>query len=906
VSVLTALAVCLFPCIAEAKAILGIDLGSLYMKVALVQRGAPLEIVTNLHSKRKTEHLILFDSGSRFYGADASSLLARKPLKTPSTMSVMLGKEQDHPTVKVLKERHYPLTPWYNATRRGLSLKVDDSEYTPEELVAMVLQHAKEITATYGNLLLPTIKDVVLTIPSFATQHERRALLDAAKLADLNVLSLIDETTAAALHYGMDKMEDPPKILVFYNLGASALQVSVVRYFSYPRKEGKFGKEKTVGALEVLGKAWDSTLGGNALDHLIVEYLASEFDALYKGTKQIRENARSMTKLRLQANKIKHVLSANTEIPIYMDSLFDDTSLNTHMTRAKLEDLAHELMERSVKPIEQALKVANVTLDQVDEIELIGGGMRVPKIQQEIQEYLGEKVNMGMHLNSDESMALGAAFYGANISTAFKVRHVGLDDVNPFAIDISLNDLEPNKWKEAWSKSAQMFKSFGKLGVKKTIAFTHDRDVHCAIDYEENDILPEGTATSIEQYNIKGIEEFAKEMDEKGLGKPKVSLQFELSQSGITQLIKAEAAVEETVIVEEEEEVDDDEEEEETADEKAEETDEAKEEEKSGDEKKEEKSAEADGDDAEKSESKDATNDTKSETPKKKKKKTIMVQKEQKKVHKKTLDVEAFHVGNVRPYTPELMEESKAKLAELERKDRERVMLEESRNRVESFIYLIKNKLVDDEEAIGKVTTEEQRAELSKLASDAEEWMYDEGYNADLATMEDKYAELSTPANKVFFRVSESTARPEAIKALQTKMTKVEDLMKKWETTMPQVTEEERAEVLAKVEDVRKWISEKEEAQEKASPSEDPVFTSEEVPAQSKPIETLVARLNRKPKPKPEKKNETKPEGNETEAEAEESETATEGESAEKTEDEPKTEQDSSSEEEKGEADDEL
>lgn len=101
VSVLTALAVCLFPCIAEAKAILGIDLGSLYMKVALVQRGAPLEIVTNLHSKRKTEHLILFDSGSRFYGADASSLLARKPLKTPTTMSVMLGKEQDHPTVKV-------------------------------------------------------------------------------------------------------------------------------------------------------------------------------------------------------------------------------------------------------------------------------------------------------------------------------------------------------------------------------------------------------------------------------------------------------------------------------------------------------------------------------------------------------------------------------------------------------------------------------------------------------------------------------------------------------------------------------------------------------------------------------------------------------------------------------------
>lgn len=358
----------------------------------------------------------------------------------------------------------------------------------------MVLSHAKEITASYGNLLLPTIKDCVLTVPSYATQHERRALLDAAALADLNVLSLIDETTAAALHFGMDKMEEEPKIIVFYNLGASALQVSVVRYFSYPRKESKYGKEKTVGALEVLGKAWDSTLGGNALDHLIVEHLVEEFSHHYKGDKNIRDNARAMTKLRLQANKIKHVLSANTEIPIYMDSLFDDVPLNTQMTRSKLESLAHELMERSVKPIETALQRANVTLAEVDEIELIGGGMRVPKIQEEISSYLGEDINLGMHLNSDESMALGAAFYGANISTAFKVRHVGLTDVNPFAIDISLNDLEPNKWEEEWSKNAQMFKAFGKVGVKKTIAFTHDRDVHCAIDYEQNDVLPEGTA----------------------------------------------------------------------------------------------------------------------------------------------------------------------------------------------------------------------------------------------------------------------------------------------------------------------------------------------------------------------------------------------------------------------------
>ena len=355
----------------------------------------------------------------------------------------------------------------------------------------MVLQHAKDITGVYGNLVESQLRDVVLTVPSFATQHERQALLDAAALADLNVLGLLDETTAAALHYGMDKVETEPQILVFYNLGASALQVEVIKFYSYEHKESKYAKPKTVGAIEVLSKAWDFTLGGNALDHLIVEYLADEFNAHHRG-KDVRTNARAMTKLRLQANKVKHVLSANTEIPIYVDSVLDDMALNTHMTRAQLESLAQSLMERSVKPIETALKAANVTLEEVNGVELIGGGMRVPAIQEEIKRFLGERVELGMHLNSDESMALGAAFYGANISTAFKVRHVGLTDVNPFAIGIELVDLEPGE--EEWTKQATMFKSFGKLGVKKTIAFTHDKDVHCSIAYEENEFLPEGTA----------------------------------------------------------------------------------------------------------------------------------------------------------------------------------------------------------------------------------------------------------------------------------------------------------------------------------------------------------------------------------------------------------------------------
>ena len=218
----------------SARAILGIDLGSLYMKAALVQRGAPLEIVTNLHSKRKTEQMVLFDQGTRFYGADANGLLARKPTKTPVGMSVLLGRDEDHPAVKVLSERHYPLTPMYNETRNGVYLLVDGKDpYTPEELTAMVLNHAEEFTYMYGKekgYEYGKIQDCVLTVPSFATQAERKALLDAAALADFKVLGLIEENTASALNFGMDKMYEEPQTILFYNLGASALQVSVIKF----------------------------------------------------------------------------------------------------------------------------------------------------------------------------------------------------------------------------------------------------------------------------------------------------------------------------------------------------------------------------------------------------------------------------------------------------------------------------------------------------------------------------------------------------------------------------------------------------------------------------------------------------------------------------------------------------
>lgn len=242
--------------------------------------------------------------------------------------------------------------------------------------------------------------------------------------------------------------------------------------------------------------------------------------------------------------------------------------------------------------------------------------------------------------------------------------------------------------------------------------------------------------------------------------------------------------------------------------------------------------------------------------------------KDKKKTHKRALTITSYHTSNVTPYSGDQMQESKDKLAHLVKVDEERKKLEEIKNNVESYMYFIKNKLIDDEESIGKVTTEEQREAVSKLAADAEDWMYEDGYDADFTTYSEKYAELTVPMEDILFRVKEMTARPEAIKAIRNKLVKAEEVLKKWETEKPQVTEEERASVTEKAAEIEKWILDMEEKQAATAVHEKPAFESKDVPLQTKEIEKMMKKLSKKPKPKPPKKNET-----ETETEKNETET---------------------------------
>ena len=444
------------------SAIIGVDLGSKYFKVALVKPGTPFEIVTNVHTKRKTETLVGFDDGERRFGGDAKTLAGRRPHLVFEQIPHLLGKNVNHPKVEALKKKYIAFEISANEKRGSLDLsyKKKNSEekvtYSVEEIAAMAMIHGRENAEAFAEE--KGIKDVVLTVPSFYTQSERQAYLDAAEIAGLKVLSLIEENTAAALQYGLDRIfkEEKSHKMLVYNMGAASTQVSIFEFGHYSGKKG--GKNVTFGQFTAIGKGWDETLGGEEWESRLVEFMADEFNKQRgEGKKDIREIPRPMARFRQTALKVKQVLSANQKFPITIQSLHEDKDFKSMITRDEFVSLSKDLFDRVLTPVQDALAMANITAEDIDQVEIIGGGVRIPKIQELLKEFFKVK-ELGVHLNGDEAIVLGSAFRAANISKAFRVgrveRSVGMVDIIPFPLGLRLKNA-PNATGDAAAPAAE-------------------------------------------------------------------------------------------------------------------------------------------------------------------------------------------------------------------------------------------------------------------------------------------------------------------------------------------------------------------------------------------------------------------------------------------------------------------
>merc|ERR1719471_2529763 len=306
----------------------------------------------------------------------------------------------------------------------------EDKSFAVEEVVAMYLKQAQSSAMAYLDSS-SLIRDCVITVPDFWTTKERSALLNAADLAGLNVLSLINENSAAALHYGVERNYEVNKTenFVIYNMGSTSTKVSIVKYDAFLKSITK-RKNKTVGQVTVLSQAWDETLGGNAFDMVLVSQLkiAAESDM----STDFTDNFRAMGRLREAAKKAKFKLSANRETTVRITSLYDDMDFKHKVTREDFWKSSESLFNRVLAPVEIALERAGLEKEDLEGIVLMGGGSRVPKIQELLVEFLDKPLKRD--LNTDEAAALGAAFRAANESTTFRVRQIGFVDQGQNAI----------------------------------------------------------------------------------------------------------------------------------------------------------------------------------------------------------------------------------------------------------------------------------------------------------------------------------------------------------------------------------------------------------------------------------------------------------------------------------------
>ena len=391
--------------------IIGIDLGTTNSCVAVLEGGEP-SIITSPEGGRTTPSVVAFTKkGERLVGQPAKRQAVTNPINTVFSIKRFMGRMYDEVGTEI-EEVPYKIEKGPN---NGVVVKIEDKEYNPPEISAMVLQKLKQMAEEH---LGTTVTDAVVTVPAYFNDSQRQATKDAGKIAGLNVRRIINEPTAAALAYGLDKKKDE-KIAVF-DLGGGTFDISIL--------------ELGDGVFEVKSTNGDTHLGGDDFDQKVLNWIADEFKA--SDGINLKEDPMALQRLKEAAEAAKKELSSSKQTEINLPFITADASgpkhLNLTLTRAKFEELVSDLVERTIDPCKQAIKDAGLKASEIDEVILVGGSSRIPKIQEKVKDIFGKESNKSV--NPDEVVALGASIQGGVL--AGDVDDILLLDVTPLSLGI--------------------------------------------------------------------------------------------------------------------------------------------------------------------------------------------------------------------------------------------------------------------------------------------------------------------------------------------------------------------------------------------------------------------------------------------------------------------------------------